>query len=360
MKEPTPAPTLEQWLTTPVGPKRYRTFRVRLLVQTAFAVTCVVIGYQLSRFYLAARAGEVPLPHRPPGAEGFLPVSGLMGILDWVYQGTLNRIHPAATILVILAVLSAVLLRKSFCSWVCPVGFISESLARLGRKLFGRNFKVWRWLDRPLQSLKYLLLAFFVWAIITMSAEALQAFIQSPYNKVADVKMGLFFVNLGQVGITVMVVLIVGSVFIHGLWCRYLCPYGALLGLFSWMSPVRIRRRVESCIDCSLCDQACMARLPISKLDVVRSVECTGCVDCLAVCPVQNTLELAAGPRRLSITTYAAAVVLLFFLGTVTARLTSQWHNNITDQEYVQRFQEMDQPEYGHPGANEPPSPADK
>ena len=354
------APSLAQWLATPVGPKKHRTFRVRLLVQIAFAVTCLVVGFQLSRFYLAARAGAVPLPHRPPGAEGFLPISGLMGILDWIYQGTLNRIHPAATILVILALLSAILLRKSFCSWVCPVGLISESLARLGRKSFGRNFQVWRWLDRPLQSLKYLLLVFFVWAILTMSAEALQAFIQSPYNKVADVKMGLFFVNLGQVGITVMIVLIVGSVFIHGLWCRYLCPYGALLGLLSWMSPVRIRRTAESCIDCSLCDQACMARLPVSKLNVVRSVECTGCVDCLAVCPVQSTLELAAGPRRLGIPTYAAAVVLLFLLGTVTARMTGLWHNDITDREYVQRFQEMDRPEYGHPGVYEPPGPAGK
>lgn len=258
----------------------------------------------------------------------------------------------------ILALLSAILLRKSFCSWVCPVGLISESLARLGRRIFGRNFLVWRWLDRPLQSLKYLLLAFFAWAIFTMSAESLQAFINSPYNKVAEVKMGLFFVNLGQIGITVMVILVVGSALIQGLWCRYLCPYGALLGLFSWMSPVRVRRTVESCIDCSLCDEACMARLPISRLSVVRSVECTGCVDCLAVCPVQGTLELAAGPRRMGIPTYAAAVVLLFLLGTTAARVTGHWQNGIGDQEYVERFQQIDSPEYGHPGSDGMPGAA--
>jgi polyferredoxin len=168
---------------------------------------------------------------------------------------------------------------------------------------------------------------------------------------VADVKMGLFFVNLTWVGITVLILLAVGSVMIQGFWCRYLCPYGALLGLFSWMSPVRIRRTTESCIDCSLCDKACMARLPISKLSVVRSVECTGCVDCLAVCPVNSTLELAAGPNRLGIPTYAAAIVLLFLLGTTVARFTGQWQNDIGDQEYVERFQEMDNPEYGHPGS---------
>lgn len=103
-----------------------------------------------------------------------------------------------------------------------------------------------------------------------------------------------------------------------------------------------------------------MARLPVSKLSVVRSVECTGCVDCLAVCPVKNTLELAAGPRRMRIPTYAAAVVLLFLLGSVGARVGGLWHNEISDQEYVQHFQEMDRPEYGHPGSDTTVRPAER
>lgn len=352
MKKRSPATGLDQWLTTPVGSRRHRTFRVRLLVQAAFAATCVVIGFQLSRFYLAARAGEVPLPHRPPGAEGFLPISGLMGILDWIYQGTLNRIHPAATILVLVALLMALLLRKSFCSWICPVGMLSEYLAKLGRRIFGRNFRPWRWLDWTLQSLKYLILGFFVWAIFTMSGAALQAFIESPYNKVADIKMGLFFLNLGQVGIVVMVGLAVGSVFIQGFWCRYGCPYGALLGFFSWLSPVRVERNADKCIDCSLCDKVCMSRLPISKTTVVRSVECTGCVDCVAVCPVDDALALKAAGRRMSIPAYAAAILMLFVIGYSAARLTGQWANDISDEEYVHRIQKMDDPAYGHPGSS--------
>ena len=132
--------------------------------------------------------------------EGFLPISGMMGLLDWFYQGTLNRVHPAATMLFVIVVVVAFVARKSFCSWICPVGLLSETLARLGRKLFGRNFRPWRWLDIPLRGLKYLLLFFFVQAIVGMSGAALQAFIESPYNRVADVKMGLFFVRLGPVG----------------------------------------------------------------------------------------------------------------------------------------------------------------
>jgi ferredoxin len=340
------------WLFGLSGPKPHRSYRIRLLVQWLFSGICVLLGFQLSRFYIAARAGELPLPQRPPGAEGFLPISGLMGILDWIYQGTLNRIHPAATILVLVILLMALLLRKSFCSWICPVGMISEYLAKLGRKIFGRNFRPWWWLDWTLQSLKYLVLGFFLWGILEMSGAALQAFIESPYNKVADVKMGLFFLNLGQVGILVVVVLIVASIFVQGAWCRYLCPYGALLGLFSWISPVWVERNEDKCIDCSLCDKVCMARLAISKSTVVRSVECTGCVDCVAVCPVEDALALKVAGRRMSIPTYAAAILMLFVIGYSAARLTGQWANDISDEEYVHRIQNMDDPSYGHPGSS--------
>jgi polyferredoxin len=324
---------------------------LRILVQVLFTLTCVLLGIQLASFYTAAQAGTTPLPHRPPGVEGFLPISGLMGILDWVYQGALNTIHPAATVLLLIAVASALLLRKSFCSWICPVGFLSEGLARIGRRVFGRNFRVWKWLDIPLRGLKYLVLAFFGWAVFTMSAEALQGFILSPYNRVADIKMGLFFVDLGQVGITVMVVLVLLSVLIQGAWCRYLCPYGALLGLFSWLSPVKVRREPANCVDCSLCDRVCMARLPVSKLGSVRSAECTGCLDCLAVCPVEDTLSVQAGRRRLGVPAFAAAVMLLFLAGYIGARATGNWDNEITDREYVERIRDMRDPEYAHPGS---------
>ena len=141
-------------------------------------------------------------------------------------------------------------------------------------------------MDIPLRGLKYVLMAFFVGAVLAMSAVALQEFIQSPYNQVADVKMGLFFVELTRTGIIVMGVLVVASVFVEGAWCRYLCPYGALLGLFSWFSPSRITRQADACVSCSMCDKACPARLTVSSMDAVRSPECTGCLDCVAVCPV--------------------------------------------------------------------------
>ena len=129
------------WIAGRTGRKAEGKYRIRLLVQSAFALTCILLGIQFARWVGAAQAGEFPLLARPTGVEGFLPISGLMGALDWFYQGSLNVIHPAATVLVLVALAMALLHRKSFCSWVCPVGFLSELLARFGRWSFGRNFR---------------------------------------------------------------------------------------------------------------------------------------------------------------------------------------------------------------------------
>jgi len=320
-----------------------KTYVLRVVVQGGFAILLLWLGVLFARFVGAIAAGESPLPERPPGAEGFLPISGFMGALDWLHQGELNDVHPAATVLFLLFTLIALLLRKAFCAWICPVGLLSESLARLGRRLFGRNFRPWAWVDVPLRSIKYLALGFFVWVIGTMSAEALQSFIRDDYNKVSDVKMYFFFADLSVTAGVVLALLAVGSLFVNGFWCRYLCPYGAWLGLFSWLSPVKIRREAEACTDCGQCSDVCMARLPVSSKMRITSVECTGCLDCLASCPVPDSLTVGTPRRRWDVRGFAAAVVLLFAACYVLARATGVWESGVDEREYFRLYPILDQ-----------------
>jgi ferredoxin len=148
-----------------------------------------------------------------------------------------------------------------------------------------------------------------------------------------------------------MGVLVIGSVLVKGFWCRYLCPYGALLGMVSWMSPFKVRRDPVSCIDCKLCDKACGSRLPVSTKLAITSPECTGCLDCVAACPVQDALGIGLPQRRrLPVPAYAALILSLFFAGYLAARATGSWHNAISDEEYVQRLRYEAVELYGHPG----------
>jgi polyferredoxin len=323
----------------------------RVIVQSGFALLNLYLGFRFYQFVHAAQTTTAgSLPHRPPGVEGWLPISGLMGFIDWITRGTLNSIHPAATIILLAFITIALLVRKAFCSWLCPVGSLSELLATFGRKLFKRNFRPPRWLDHGLMSIKYLLLGFFLWAFYMMGTSGIAAFIQSPYNQVADVKMMLFFVNLGVVGATVLIVLAVGSIFIQGFWCRYFCPYGAFLGFFSWMSPMKIRRNPTTCIDCSKCDRVCPAHLPIMIKNNIVSVECTGCMECVTACPVKDTLHFGSKERPFKPVQIAAMIMILFTLFWAGAHLLDGWKSSLTDEQYRYHVSHMDSGDYGHPG----------
>ena len=74
-----------------------------------------------------------------------------------------------------------------------------------------------------------------------------------------------FFRNLGTVAAVVIGAIVLLSIAIKNFWCRYLCPYGALLGLAALASPLRIRRSPNRCIDCAKCARACPAALPDCK-----------------------------------------------------------------------------------------------
>lgn len=277
-----------------------------------------------------------------------MPIAGLMNLRYFVLSHHVPTVHPAAMFLLIAFLGVSFLFRKAFCSWLCPVGTISEYLWRAGRKVFGRNFHLPRWLDLGLRSLKYLLLGFFVWAVNSMGADELSAFMRSPYGIIADVKMLNFFRHIGETAAIVLAFLAVASVLVQNFWCRYLCPYGALMGLASLASPLRIRREPDLCIDCAKCAKACPAALPVDRLITIRSAECTGCLECVAACPAAGALCLSA-PRakRVPAWVMAAGIAVLFLVICGYARFTGHWHTNLPSSTYFELIPRAN--EFTHP-----------
>ena len=326
--------------------------KVRFYIQMLFFITVVWIGFQFYGFvrYLET-GGESLYFSRPPGVEGFLPISALISFKYWLLTGVFNNVHPSGLVIFILIIILGLFLKKSFCSYICPVGLISESLWQMGQKIFKRNIRVWRWLDNVLRSLKYILLLFFLWAVLVqMDVISLEKFIYSPYNRVADIKMLYFFTKIDAFALWTLIILVVFSVLIKNFWCRYLCPYGALLGFLSIFSPLKITRNEETCTDCEACTDACPHAIRVHTRLRVISDECTACGLCLAACPEQDTLDLKISGKGKAIPAWAfgLTVLLVFFFGTLLARLTGHWQNDITKTEYIRRIQEIDKPVYYH------------
>jgi polyferredoxin len=231
--------------------------------------------------------------------------------------------------------------------------------------MFRRNFHLPRWLDLGLRSLKYVLLGFFVWAVTSMAADELAAFMSSPYGVIADVKMLNFFRHIGEAGAIVLGVLVVASLFIQNFWCRYLCPYGALLGIVALASPTRIRRNAESCIDCAKCAKACPSALPVDKLITIKSAECTGCLECVAVCPAKDALRLtlpaiparafgdnesASYAPRVPVWAMAAGIAVLFFGIVGFAKTAGHWDSQVPRAVYEQLVPNADEARHPMPG----------
>jgi len=331
---------------------------LRLVVQLAFLALNIWVGAQ---FYFwvrwAENAGESRAVSRPAGVEGWLPIQGLMQLKYFLATGKLPHVHAAGFFLLLAFLLMSWLLRKSFCGWLCPVGTVSEYLWKLGRYTFRRNFTLPRWFDLPLRGLKYLLLGFFAYAVGTMSAAAIAEFLASPYALVVDVRMLNFFRYLGGTAAFVVLGLMVASIFVQNFWCRHLCPYGALMGLAALLSPLRIARNEEACIDCGKCAKACPSALPVDKLVQIRSAECMACLECVAVCPAKDALALtSAAPaprlRRVMPAWAVAAAIAFVFFGVVGyARLSGRWETHLPKQLYFQLVPAANQQQ--HPPAGD-------
>jgi len=310
--------------------------RWRLTVQWLFFGWCIFLGVQFGLFVRHFETGgRTGYYARPPGVEGFLPIGSLMSLKAWLFTGHFDPVHPAALVLFLTFLAMALLTKKSFCSFICPVGALSEGCWKAGRKLFGRNFRIWRGLDLILRFAKYALLFYFVKLILFgMPVPALRQFMNAPYWAIADVRMLHFFTRMSLTSAAVICVLSLLSVLYKNFWCRYLCPYGALLGLLSMLSPFKVSRRGDKCIDCGACSRACQALIDVRRKSRVHSPECTGCLTCVGSCPEQGALSMTFLGRRVPGVAFVGIVLLLFAGGVLAGMVSDHWQTSLTYDDY--------------------------
>jgi polyferredoxin len=311
--------------------------RVRLAVQWGFLLFSLYLGVTFYRFVLHFRSGgATAFVARPDGVEAFLPISALLSLKGWLASGSINSVHPAALVIFLAALLVSLLLKRAFCSWICPVSTVTELFWKSGFRVLGRNFQLPLWLDWLLRPIKYLLLAFFLFSIVVlMNAESVNSFIVSDYNKTADVKLLDFFLHMSGTPLVVVLTLALLSLFLRNPFCRFLCPYGALLGLLSRFSPIKVERRESACISCGGCNKACPSHIDVMHKGRVHSEECIGCLRCVSSCPKPEALQLRLKRGKVvGGLIFGACVVVIFVGGSLVGRMTGHWHTSLDRAEY--------------------------
>lgn len=331
---------------------------LRAGVQLIFLLFFLFVGWMFFQFYLYLLDPRMAAVTRPPSVEAFLPISSMLALRQLIFTGQWDMIHPAGLTIMLLVLLSALLAGRAFCSWVCPIGTISDWLSRLSAWLLNK-FGVKQWVPRGwkadgLKSLKWLLLLFFLYIIwAAMSLEDAIDFLHAPYNQVADLKMLLFFLQPSQLTLLVLALLAVLTIFIPGFWCRFICPYGLLAGLVGKLGLAGIIGEKKSCIQCGQCQSACSNGLNPQEKFRVSQLECTLCLQCVEKCPAKT---LGLGIRlpgwhhtnyffslKKSAALLAVLMLLLFFGGPIVADLLGIWESkvSITELRSIMPFLEL-------------------
>lgn len=219
-----------------------------------------------------------------PGSIGACPLGSLQGS----FSADKSTIYYVGGILFLYCILFG----RWICGWLCPFGLIQELVYKIKTPKLKKSP-----VTRILSYLKYAILVFFVFIVpITYAFRdtPLPAFckyicpagtLEGGIGLLANKVNASYFSMLGPLftwKFLLLVSIMVGCVFVFRLFCRFLCPLGALYGLFNRYSFFGVKVDNSKCTNCNLCIGHC-------KLDVnhVGDQECISCGECMDVCPTK-------------------------------------------------------------------------
>ncbi|ACS79705.1 4Fe-4S binding protein [Maridesulfovibrio salexigens] len=295
-------------------------------IQCAMTLFCIWVGYRFYLFYQWMIGNSDVAVTKPGAVEGFLPISSLLSLKQLFTKGIFDEVHPAGLTIFIAVLVMSLIMRKGFCGYLCPVGFIHNLLNKIGRKI-GKTVTVKGKIEFGMLIPKYIALAFFVITVFKMGGRELQAFIRSPYNFTAEAKMMLFFTDMSITAALVVGTILALGIFIPYFWCRFLCPYGALLGILAKVSPIAIKREEDKCISCGKCNKACPGGIEVDRKQTINSPECVGCTQCINACPVDGCLNVTDRLSRVKLPWYviAAGSLVILLVYYAAAKFTNHW-----------------------------------
>ena len=268
---------------------RKRSKWIRPVIQVVFFL--LVGALSISKFL---KESGVAIPFVSESSiHSICPFGGVASIYQLLTQGTfLQKIHESSFVLMIIVLLLTVLFGPVFCGWICPLGSIQEWVGRLGKRIFKKKYNrfIPYKVDKYLRFTRYFVLAL---ALYKMAVTAKLLF------QDIDPYYALFNFFTGEVTIAALSILIftlILSLFIERPWCKYACPFGALLGLANLFRVFKINRIPSACANCGACDKACPMNIKISGSHAVRNHQCISCLKCTSeyACPKSDTVVFSA------------------------------------------------------------------
>ena len=271
--------------------------RIRRIIQLASAAVLngYAAGFAGGRIFTGAgKAFCVPVLncYACPGALGSCPIGSMQTVLG-------GSRHRFSFYVLGLLMVFGIALGRLWCGFVCPFGLIQDLLGMIP----ARRIKVAPKVDKPLRYIKYAVLLIFV-ILLPLMAKNQYGIADAWFCKyicpagtleggiplmLADKQLRALAGALFSWKMLILIVVLIGAVLIPRFFCRYLCPLGALYGLFNRYSFYQLNLDQSCCTGCNTCTQVCPMAVEIptagDKLVQISSTECIRCGRCKAACP---------------------------------------------------------------------------
>lgn len=232
-----------------------------------------------------------------PGAVGACPLGSIQNAL--AYSG-----HRAGWYVLGIIMIFGLSLGRTICGWLCPLGLVQELLHKIPTPKIKKSR-----VTRALSYLKYVILAVFVVAVPMWygvrhdlavpgfckyicpagTFEGAIGLLSNPKNTSYFAMLKILFTRK----FVIMIIIGTACIFCYRSFCRFICPLGAIYGLFNKLALISVKVDENRCNGCGACVRSC-------KMDVrhVGDHECINCAKCMGACN-QNALSLRCGNHTL-------------------------------------------------------------
>ena len=245
--------------------------------------------------------------------------SAIKTIYTSLIAGTFSATALAGQIILAVSMLLiTAIMGRFFCGFLCAFGTMGDFFWYLGSKLKLQRPKIGTKVDRILKKVKYVLLVLIVVLFWTLGVSAISG-TGNPwtvFGMLTNLSGWTDMTVILSVGMLLLVLIIVGSLYIERFFCRYLCPLGAVFAIVSRFRLFKIRKPRTSCGSCRACTKRCSMGISLYRTDVVTSPECIDCMNCVEICPRDN---VTANPKP----AFAAAIAVaslagMYYAGNIT------------------------------------------
>lgn len=282
----------------------------------------ILLAVFLILITIAAYMHQVLGGREAASIHALCPYGALESLYSLIFAGTfIQKIYTGTFIILILTLVISLFFRRSFCGLICPFGALQEFFGIIGKKLFKKRFIIPEKIDKPLRYLKYVVLIITLYFAFKTSGLWIDPY--DPWAAYGHISEGIStLIEEYLIGFIILIIILIGSLLYDRFFCKYLCPMGAFYGLISKISPTKITRNEDTCINCGLCSKNCPVNIKVSELKEVTSSECINCQKCILSCPKNNTLEYKIKNKSVTPVFVFIFVLVLFFGGIGITKLT--------------------------------------